>query len=540
MAASIDNDRDRANSPPSTGRDRTTRAARRQQLQQRQETRLRTPAGTAPLQKLIIHTDIRPQSSSGARIGRLSSRVSRQDRQSASTRLAQGKPRQLNSAPLTRQPDNSGLQAPFTQPSQPPRNRRSVRDVGESRAYAKGDRKRIAPKNQDSIPRNAKPRRDESRPYNSKPQAKNSTRRVSPLLYAARLLILGVGVGAIAGTLLSASDPAAHLDEKNVSQKSGVETRSLGVSKSADKTQESLVHSAPSTLGPIKLTQEITAFTTYLEALAKQNSKLQPGVFLVDIDTGAYFDSQGETTFSAASTIKLPILVALFQDVDAGKIRLDEKLTLKQEMIGSGSGDLQYKKLGTKYTALEVATKMIAISDNTATNMLISRMGGASALNQRFRSWGLTATAIQNPLPDLEGTNTTSPKELANVMAMVNQGDLVSMPSRDRMLDIMQRTVTNSMLPKGLGNGATISHKTGDIGSLVADVGLIDMPSGKRYIAAVMVKRPHNDNRAQELIRKISRAAYQYFDTGAFSPSLPPSPSTTTTPVAKPPATRNG
>jgi beta-lactamase class A len=154
---------------------------------------------------------------------------------------------------------------------------------------------------------------------------------------------------------------------------------------------------------------------------------------------------------------------------------------------------------------------MIAISDNTATNMIIKRLGGIEKLNQRFEDWGLRATTIRNPLPDLEGTNTTSPKDLATLMGAVDRGELMSLRSRDRLLEIMRQTVTNTLLTPGLGKGATIAHKTGDIGSLVGDIGLIDMPSGKRYIAAVMVKRKHNDRNAQELIRQMSKITYQYF-----------------------------
>ncbi|NJM77207.1 MAG: serine hydrolase, partial [Acaryochloridaceae cyanobacterium RU_4_10] len=68
---------------------------------------------------------------------------------------------------------------------------------------------------------------------------------------------------------------------------------------------------------------------------------------------------------------------------------------------------------------------------------------------------------------------------------------------------------TDTLLPQGLGKGATIAHKTGDIGSVVGDAGLIEIPNGQRYVATVMVKRPHNDPRAQELIRQISRVTYQ-------------------------------
>jgi beta-lactamase class A len=270
-----------------------------------------------------------------------------------------------------------------------------------------------------------------------------------------------------------------------------------------------------------------------MQTLAAEHPALQPGVFLVDLDTGAYLDWQSSATFASASTIKVPILVAFFQDVDDGKIRLDEPLTMQPEMIAAGSGDLQYKQAGTQYTALEVATKMITISDNTATNMIITRLGGAAALNARFRSWGLSATSINSPLPDVEGTNTTSPKDLGSLMSLVNQGKLVSLRSRDRLLDIMQRTQTNSLLPQGLGAGAIIAHKTGNIGSLLADVGLVDMPTGKRYLVAVMVKRPHNDATAEELIRQISRTVYDYFNQPRATPSTTLTPSEGTATISQ-------
>lgn len=335
-------------------------------------------------------------------------------------------------------------------------------------------------------------------------------RPVSPLLYIIRLLILGIGIGAIVGTLLSALDPSTQASVK------------------VNKPIQNQVKETPKPIPPaatLALGQELLPLKDQMQALAANNLKLQPGVFIIDLETGAYIDLNSQSPFPAASTIKLPILVALFQDVDGGRVRLDETLTLQPEMIATGSGDLQYKKPGTSYTVLEVATKMIAISDNTATNMLIARLGGAEALNQRFRSWGLTATVLNNPLPDLEGTNLTSPQELANLMSIVNRGNIVSLPSRDRIIDIMQRNQIDNLLPKGLGEGAVIAHKTGNIGSMLADVGLVDMPTGKRYIISVMVKRPFNDPSAQEFIRQISQTAYEYFNQPRVSPSANSMPS---------------
>jgi len=345
-------------------------------------------------------------------------------------------------------------------------------------------------------------------------------------LYALRLLILGVGISAIAGTVLSALDPTTRVTSKQVQM---MNMQVIPQEPANGAVASDAVASAEVPADPLKLNQEIVPLKTFVQQLAAKNTKLLPGIFFVDLDNGAFLNVNGDLTFSAASMIKFPILVALLQDVDAGKIRLDEKLTLKKELIGGGSGDMQYRTPGTQFTTLETATKMIIISDNTATNMLIERLGGVKALNQRFQSWGLTVTEIRNPLPDLAGTNTTSPRDLAHLMGLVQHGDLISMKSRDRLLEIMRRTKTATLLPKGLGPGATIAHKTGDIGSLVGDVGLVDMPSGKRYIAVAMVKRPYNDGQAKELIRQISRAAYQQFNQPAINDVMPTAPFITKT-----------
>ena len=234
----------------------------------------------------------------------------------------------------------------------------------------------------------------------------------------------------------------------------------------------------------------------------------------------------GDTPISAASLIKIPVAVAFFQDVDAGKIKLNEKLPMGKDVIASGSGDMQYQQGQKSFTALETVTKMIAISDNTATNMLIKRMVGKAVLDQRFQACGLTHTQIHNLLPDLEGTNTTSSKDLATVLLKVNQGELISLKSRDRLLGIMQQTKTRTLLPPCLEAGAIISHKTGDIGTVLGDAGIIDMPSGKRYIEAIIAKRPYNDIAARTLIQDMSRATYQHLKatesvTATKQPSVP-------------------
>ncbi|MEL6500902.1 MAG: serine hydrolase [Cyanobacteria bacterium J06623_1] len=261
------------------------------------------------------------------------------------------------------------------------------------------------------------------------------------------------------------------------------------------------------------LGKEITPLKISLEKLTEQYPDLDPEVFLVDLDTKGFVSLNGKQAIASASTIKLPILVAFLQDVDRGTVRLEEKLVMTKDVIAGGSGNMQHEAPGTRFSALETATRMMTISDNTATNMLIKRLGGMKQLNERFSKMGLNTTQLSNLLPDLTGTNTTSSADLGNLLVKIDGGKLISLRSRDRLLYIMRQVVKDTLLPQGLESGAIIAHKTGDIKSVLADVGIIDMPSGKRYIASILVKRPDNSPQAQEFIQKASRTAYQYFKT---------------------------
>ena len=337
-----------------------------------------------------------------------------------------------------------------------------------------------------------------------------------------RLTIVGVGIGTIFGTALANIDLTKPLFPKldfNLSFLSALnlnsdESSSQSQTASANLTETVVASSVDSSATPSQSTlpyrYELTPLKEKFITLKQKYPQLDPGAFFVDLDTGAYVNFNGITAFPAASTIKIPILVAFFQDVDQNKVYLDEMLTMTKATKVSGSGGMQYQPTGKKYTAMATATQMIINSDNTATEMIIKRLGGKKKLNQRFREWGLESTEINNPLPDLEGTNTTSPRDLAIVLTKVNQGELISLRSRDRMLDIMQKTRTRTLLPQGLEDGAVIAHKTGDIGKTLGDAGIIDMTTGKRYIGAVLVNRPHNDHNARTLIQETSRTAYQH------------------------------
>jgi beta-lactamase class A len=269
--------------------------------------------------------------------------------------------------------------------------------------------------------------------------------------------------------------------------------------------------------------RELTTLKAQLKSLMSSYSFLSPGIFFIDVETGNYVDIDGNKVFPAASTIKLPVLLALFEAVDAGRIKLNDTLVVTNASIASGSGNLQYYR-GAKLSVLATATKMITISDNTATNMLVARLGGLAAVNARFRSWGLENTYMRNYMGDFRGTNKTSAIDLVRVSALIAKHMIITPESRGKVLDILNATENRKLLWAGLGEGAHIAHKTGDIGFVIGDAGIVEKPSGKLYLAGVFVRRPYNDTRGRDFVQKVSKITYNYFNSSSNAELLPPLP----------------
>lgn len=360
------------------------------------------------------------------------------------------------------------------------------------------------------------------------------------MVYGIRLLIVGTGIAAIVGTLLSTLKPT---ESSLTAGQNPRETLPAIRPQNQQRQQRGVLPQRG-----LPLAQELAHLKTDLVGLEAMTPGLVQSTFLYDLDTGNYVDLNGSEAISAASTIKLPVLVAFLEAVDSRRLTLDQALTLREDLRVGGSGEMQTHEAGQQYPAWEVATEMIISSDNTATNMVIELLGGSEVLNQRFQAWGLGDTVIRNPLPDLDGTNTTSPMDLVRLLALIDQGELLTLRSRDRLLGILSRTYNRSLIPDGLGDAsALVFNKTGDIGNALGDVVLVDAGNGKRYALSISVARPHNDGRANELIRRLAGRIHEEMDQpvspagvglpSATPPSAPPleaDPSLSSPPEAVP------
>ena len=257
-------------------------------------------------------------------------------------------------------------------------------------------------------------------------------------------------------------------------------------------------------------TKELTSLKNTLKAQIAAYPRLDVSVYIWDSSNGNYVDIQSEKPFPAASVIKIPVLISLYKAIENGKLNKTDKIPLEEYYRSEGSGSLQYQAQGTSLSLSKLAKIMITESDNSATNMLMSAIGSMNSVNNDIKAWGLKNTHINTWLPDLGGTNYTSTKDLATMLHNLDNEDFLTLESRADIFDYMGHVKNNRLLAAGIPSNASIAHKTGDIGSMLGDAGIIYSPNGRKYIVAILVKRPHNDYSAKELIVKLSNTTYNY------------------------------
>ena len=257
-------------------------------------------------------------------------------------------------------------------------------------------------------------------------------------------------------------------------------------------------------------TKELVGLKKELQNLLAGYSKLDAGIFVWDTSNGNFVDINSEKIFPAASVIKIPVLISLFKAIEEGKLKKTDKISLENYYRSPGSGSLQYKAEGLSLTVDDLARLMITESDNSSTNILMSTIGSMTAVNDDIKRWGLKNTHINTWLPDLNGTNYTTPKDLAVMLHNLDNEAFLTLESRVDIFDYMGNVKNNRLLAAGLPGDASIAHKTGDIGSMLGDAGIIYSPNGRKYIVAILVKRPHNNYAAKELIVNASRIIYNY------------------------------
>jgi beta-lactamase class A len=229
-----------------------------------------------------------------------------------------------------------------------------------------------------------------------------------------------------------------------------------------------------------------------------------------DLSTGFHAGFNATASMPAASTIKIPVMVEVFRQLQAGKFDLDRHVTLLARDKDWGSGELCDAPAGTTYSIADLLEKMIDISDNTATNMLI-RLVGRHNINVSMRDLGLTRTHLGEDIRtgdwSIRRALRTSPHDLVRLLALMARRELVDEWSSNEMISILEEDQINTLLPEPLPDDVAIAHKTGSFFDTLNDAGIVYADNAP-YVIAVMTTGLPSQDLGRSFIHSLSRRVY--------------------------------
>jgi beta-lactamase class A len=251
-------------------------------------------------------------------------------------------------------------------------------------------------------------------------------------------------------------------------------------------------------------------------------------LYAKNLQTGETYSLRGGEPVRTASTIKLAILVECFFEAAEGRLKWNEPITITKEEQVSGSGVLQDFTPGVSLPMKDIVDLMIVMSDNTATNLILNRIGG-DAVNERMEKLGFAQTRCMRKIlgdgnklsPQVSGVTKegakpenarwgigrSSPREMATILEQIYRGELVDKEACGEMLEILKRQRDHSGILRNMKN-VTVANKAGALDHLRSDVGIAYLPQGALAMAFTIEDMPEvnwtPDNPGELLISSLS------------------------------------
>ena len=273
----------------------------------------------------------------------------------------------------------------------------------------------------------------------------------------------------------------------------------------------------------------IDSLTARIETRIAMVPGARVGVVLHDLKNRFHLEIAADSSFHAASTMKVPVMIELFRRADAGAIALDQGVLLVNQFgsivdgspyaldPGDDSDSTLYAKIGTRVSMRELLERMIERSSNLATNTLIAIVG-ASHTNATAHALGATRIHVRRGVEDGKAfqaglNNTTTASDLAALMLAIERGRAASPSSCSNMRDILLRQEFSQEIPAGLPAGTPVAHKTGWITGTRHDAAIVYPPGGTPYVLVVLTSGIAEDETSRALIADISRMSWEFATT---------------------------
>jgi beta-lactamase class A len=256
-----------------------------------------------------------------------------------------------------------------------------------------------------------------------------------------------------------------------------------------------------------KLQEELTAIDKGLDGVM--------GVAVKDLTSGETFFIHGDEIMPQASSIKIAVLAELYAQAQQGKLKLTDEYVVRKEDLVSGSDIMLGLTPGvTRLTLRDLATMMVAVSDNSATNVLIGRVGMEN-VNAMLDGFGLHATRLRRQMMDLKAAgegreNVSTPREMMTLLETIYRGKLLNKETTADLMKVLSTHKESSLL-QGLPDDAIAASKPGELEAVRNDSGIIFVKN-RPYILCVMTTYLRDEKEGSAAIRKIAALTYSYFD----------------------------
>ncbi len=239
------------------------------------------------------------------------------------------------------------------------------------------------------------------------------------------------------------------------------------------------------------------------------------GVAILDLTSGQKFLLHADDVFPQASSIKIAVLAELYHQAQQGKLKLTDLYTMQQSDLVPDSDIMGGLTPGiTRITLRDLATMMVAVSDNSATNVLIDRLGMEN-VNALMDSLGLPHTRLRRKMMDLKAAsegreNISTPREMMTLLESIYEGKVLNKAMTDDFFKMLS-THKDSFIPRELPDGVKIANKPGELEAVRNDSGIV-FAQNRSYVICVMTSYLRRERDGEEAISKISAAAYSMFD----------------------------
>src|SRR5580658_6331846 len=239
------------------------------------------------------------------------------------------------------------------------------------------------------------------------------------------------------------------------------------------------------------------------------------GVAIVDLSDGHKYLLHAGDVFPQASSIKICDLAELYRQAQQGKLKLTDLYTVQASDLVPDSDIMGGLTPGvTRITLRDLATMMVAVSDNSATNVLIDRIGMEN-VNAMLDSLGLAHTRLRRKMMDLDAAkqgreNISTPREMMALLDAIYRGKLLNKESTADFFKVLS-TNKDSWIPRDLPADVKIANKPGSLEGVRNDSGIVFV-EGRPYVICVMTAFLGNERDGEDAISKISLAAWRIFD----------------------------